>query len=221
MVRVVFWVLSVLWGGASFAQEASNITGTVIVVDGDTIDVNETRVRLFGIDAPENDQTCTTEQGADWSCGAWVTEAVIARFDGQPTTCTVLDTDRYSRAVARCWVNGQDIAQSLVQDGLAFAYRRYSMDYDLDEKRAAVGDVGLHASRVQTPAQFRQTRAKGRIPPDRACRIKGNISSAGARIYHIPGQRDYERTGIRENRGERWFCSAQEAEAAGWRAARR
>ena len=109
----------------------------------------------------------------------------------------------------------------LVQDGLAFAYRRYSMDYDLDEKSAAVRDVGLHAMRVQSPAQFRQTRAVGRIPVDRACLIKGNISGSGAKIFHVPGQRDYERTGIRPEKGERWFCSKDEAVSAGWRAAKR
>jgi hypothetical protein len=56
-------------------------------------------------------------------------------------------------------------------------------------------------------------------PPNPQCPIKGNISSE--HIYHVPGQRDYCKTVIDENKGERWFCSPQEAEAAGWRAARR
>lgn len=57
-------------------------------------------------------------------------------------------------------------------------------------------------------------------PPDPNCPIKGNISDNG-HIYHMPGQRDYCRTVIRVEDGERWFCSAAEAEAAGWRAAQR
>jgi hypothetical protein len=36
----------------------------------------------------------------------------------------------------------------------------------------------------------------------------------------VPGSRWYAATGIRPDRGERWFCSAAEAEAAGWRAPR-
>ncbi len=56
-------------------------------------------------------------------------------------------------------------------------------------------------------------------PPNPACPIKGNISSA--HIYHMPGQRDYCKTVIDESKGERWFCSPAEAEAAGWRAAQR
>ena len=52
------------------------------------------------------------------------------------------------------------------------------------------------------------------------CVIKRNISSSGERIYHVPGQRYYDNTQINESKGERWFCSEQEAVAAGWRKAR-
>jgi hypothetical protein len=43
----------------------------------------------------------------------------------------------------------------------------------------------------------------------------------GERIYHVPGQKFYERTVITEAKGERWFCSEAEARAAGWRKSRR
>jgi hypothetical protein len=59
--------------------------------------------------------------------------------------------------------------------------------------------------------------------PQRAnadCRIKGNISRDGDRIYHVPGSRSYEETVIDATRGERWFCTAEEAQRAGWRAPR-
>ncbi len=50
------------------------------------------------------------------------------------------------------------------------------------------------------------------------CLIKGNISSKG-RIYHLPGSESYEKTQINESKGERWFCTEAEAQAAGWRPA--
>ena len=50
--------------------------------------------------------------------------------------------------------------------------------------------------------------------------IKGNINSKGDRIYHLPGSSSYGPTKINESRGERWFCSEEEARAAGWRAPR-
>jgi hypothetical protein len=52
------------------------------------------------------------------------------------------------------------------------------------------------------------------------CRIKGNISSSGKRIYHMPGQEYYEQTRIATAKGERWFCSESAAREAGWRKAR-
>jgi endonuclease YncB( thermonuclease family) len=216
-VRFALLVACLAMPGVTQAE----IAGVVRVIDGDTLDVGSTRVRLFGIDAPEQDQMCVTEQGAEWPCGAWVTAEVSQRYSGERARCTAVDTDRYGRTVARCTVAGQDMGQEIVSAGLAFAYRRYSMDYDLDEKGAAVRDIGLHASRVQSPSQFRQARTTSRMPRDRSCAIKGNISGKGARIYHVPGQQDYELTGIREEKGERWFCSEAEARAAGWRPARR
>jgi hypothetical protein len=57
---------------------------------------------------------------------------------------------------------------------------------------------------------------------DPTCTIKGNISiNSGERIFHVPGQRDYDSTTIRGDYGERWFCSEDDAIAAGWRKATR
>lgn len=52
---------------------------------------------------------------------------------------------------------------------------------------------------------------------NRACNIKGNVSTQGERIYHVPGQKYYNDTRISPSHGERWFCSEEEARAAGWR----
>lgn len=206
------------------------IAGIVDVVDADTLDVGGTRVRLFGIDAPEWNQTCEAE-GADWACGAWATDQARLRFEGQEARCVAVDRDRYGRVVARCFVKDQDIGRQLVQEGVAFAYRRYSMDYDLDEKAALVGGRGLHrADRVSRPALFRKSQdeeASRDVSSEpvrllsgqaRECDIKGNVSGrSGERIYHVPGQRHYDRTRISEAKGERYFCSEEEARLAGWR----
>lgn len=200
---------------------AADPQGFIRVIDADTWDVGATRVRLHGIDAPELAQTCDTEQRINWTCGLWVSDQVRAQYDGKTATCDTITIDKYNRTVARCWVDGRDAGRGMVADGLAFAYRKYSMAYDLDEKSAAINDRGLHAHRVQSPAQFRVTRAKGRIPPDHDCVIKGNISSKGTRIFHVPGQQYYERTGINLAKGERWFCTRSQAIKAGWRQAYR
>lgn len=57
------------------------------------------------------------------------------------------------------------------------------------------------------------------VPTGSGCQIKGNISGSG-KIYHLPGSDSYDRTKIDESKGERWFCTEEEARAAGWRARR-
>jgi hypothetical protein len=53
--------------------------------------------------------------------------------------------------------------------------------------------------------------------PNQDCPIKGNVNGKGERIYHMPGDRDYDRIVMDLSKGKRWFCSEAEAEAAGWR----
>lgn len=198
---------------------SANPVGLIRVIDGDTWDVGDTRVRLFGIDAMERDQTCTRTDQTVWACGRWTTKQVRAQFEGRQASCRAVTTDRYGRVVARCFVAGQDAGRVLVQSGLALAYRRYSMDYDLDEKRANVAGIGIHQGLVQRPSEFRANPVAQTAPE--GCSIKGNISSKGERIYHVPGQEHYGRTRISPSKGERWFCSEREARAAGWRRAKR
>ena len=202
---------------ATAANAADMLTGRIQVIDADTWEVGGLRVRLHGIDAPELDQTCEDPGGAIWSCGAWVTHVVRQNFGGKRAVCMRRDTDRYGRVVASCTVQGADAGEVLVQAGLAFAYRKYSGDYIADEDRAAAAGGGLHAGKVQAPWLYRGQKRK---VASKGCDIKGNISSKGVRIYHMPGQRHYARTKISPAKGERWFCSPAEARAAGWRAAR-
>ncbi|SMX43694.1 thermonuclease family protein [Maliponia aquimaris] len=222
MLRLCFALVLLALGGAASAD----VAGVVRVVDGDTLVVADTRVRLHGIDAPETDQHCGGQGVPAWNCGAWVTGEVRARYDGRMASCVTLETDRYGRSVARCTVDGVDVGAELVRSGLAFAYRKYSEAYVAQERVAAVRRAGLHATGIQSPEAYRRTErrilaAQHMAFAPEGCVIKGNVSSSsGARIYHMPGQTWYAGTKISEARGERWFCSEAEARAAGWRPAR-
>lgn len=216
MLRICSWFI--LLCTLSLPAEAQ-ISGAVRVIDGDTLEVGGQRIRLHGIDAPEDDQPCTSALGAALNCGDWVTDQVRARYQGAQAHCTPVDQDRYGRVVAKCRVNGQDIGRILVEDGLAYAFRRYSLDYDLEEKSAFVAQRGLHGFDLEPPAEHRRNPPRARLAAGTACVIKGNISGSG-RIYHMPGQEHYDKTVISPGRGERLFCTEAEAQAAGWRRAR-
>ena len=204
--------------GAGAAPSA--VSGQAYVIDGDTVDIAGTRIRLIGIDAPEMGQTCE-RGGRSWACGAWAKGQLHARLAGQKVVCTGRDHDRYGRLLATCQTKAGDVGRGLVRDGVAFAYRQYSTAYLPEEQTAARLRVGIWAGTATRPDTVRHAAADIAPAPSGPshCVIKGNISAHG-HIYHQPGQHDYAATRISTSKGERWFCSAQEAEAAGWRAAR-
>jgi endonuclease YncB( thermonuclease family) len=222
MLRCRPVLVLVLILAAALPAGAETLRGKARVVDGDTIEVAGETIRLFGIDAPELDQPCETDAGR-WACGDWARDALSERLRGQQVTCTAQERDRYGRWLAVCELDGQDLNQALVRDGAATAYRRYSRDYVPDEATAAGEGRGIWAGSLEEPEAFRHqddpeptvAEAPG------GCVLKGNISAGGKRIFHSPGQHDYDATRIDPAKGERWFCSAAEARAAGWRAAAR
>lgn len=197
------------------------ITGRASVVDGDTIEIHGTRIRLHGIDAPESAQTCRRADGTRWRCGQQTALALDDLVEGRPVTCRIVDTDRYGRFIGRCTVAGFDISGWLVEHGWAVAYERYSTDYVEQQQVARSRAVGVWSGEFDMPWDWRnsETTVATRTGAPGACRIKGNIGSGGERIYHVPGQPFYDRTRIDPSRGERWFCTEEEARAAGWRKA--
>lgn len=194
------------------------LSGRARAVDGDTIELAGERIRLFGIDAPELSQTCT-RNSETWACGDWARAAMAAGLGAGEVACAPRERDRYGRIVATCHQGGEDIGEALVRQGAAFAYRRYSGAYMAAEAEAEAAGRGVWAGEAVRPAAFRAGRG-GAPPAPTGCAIKGNVSASG-RIYHRPGQEHYAATRIDQGAGERWFCSAAEAERAGWRPARR
>lgn len=217
------WVLALVLAVAPLAATAGP-DGRVRVIDGDTIDVGGERVRLFGIDAPERDQLCWEADGTAVRCGEW-SGRVLARFaEGHRADCEAIRPDRYGRTLATCIVRGVDLGETLLRNGVVLTYAHETLrDYPEFEKEAELLGRGLWAWRYDDPSNFRASQRAPATPaapsPD-GCVIKGNISNSG-RIYHLPGQEHYGATRISPSRGERWFCSEAEAQAAGWRRARR
>lgn len=202
------------------AAPAMELTGRARAVDGDTLEVAGQKVRLFGIDAPELDQQCD-QSGRRWACGQAARERLAEIVGRQRLACAVQDIDRYGRNVATCTAGGEDIAALMVREGMAIAYRRYSGRYVNAEAAARSEGLGLWTSSYVQPEQYRADgRGADPIPADK-CVIKGNIGRSGKRIYHLPGQADYEATRINEGAGEAWFCTEAEARAAGFRRAAR
>ncbi|MAD35821.1 MAG: succinoglycan biosynthesis protein [Tistrella sp.] len=146
-------LLMVPWSGCAAAEQ---ITGSARVIDGDTLSVDGTRIRLYGIDAPETKQSCLDEMQRRWACGREATQWLRSLVSGQTVVCDVLDQDRYGRVVGRCLVNGYDINRRMVADGMAVAYVNYSRDYVADQASAQAAGRGLWAGRFTMPWEYRR-----------------------------------------------------------------
>lgn len=219
MTRALATVLVILIAALAPAAHA-DVAGRASVIDGDTIEVHGQRIRLFGIDAPESAQLCLAENKR-WRCGQQAALALDDKIAGRPVTCAEKDRDRYGRIVAVCRAGELDLNAWLVAEGWALAYRQYSTDYVDEEEAARAGRKGIWRGTFVPPWDWRRGQrleTTASAPGD--CRIKGNISAKGERIYHVPGGRFYEQTQIDQSKGERWFCSEAEAQAAGWRRSR-
>lgn len=202
-------------------EDAPLIAGNAVVVDGDTIRIGPVSIRIHGIDAPEQDQTCDKRSGQKWRCGEAATGAMSALVKGRTVECVPLDTDAYRRIVARCHAGDLDLGAEMVGRGFAWAYRRYADDYTQAEGIARANGRGIWQGEALPAWEYRADRwARAAAQTPERCPIKGNISNQGERIYHTPWSPAYSKTRIDESKGERWFCDEAEAISAGWRAAR-
>ena len=132
------------------------LTAVPTVTDGDTIRMGQNRIRLYGLDAPESDQTCRDSTGDIWYCGASATEALRSFVDGSQIECKQMDTDRYGRIVAVCYKDGTDLNAWMVRNGWAVAYRRYSMDYVGEEAAARNDGLGIWSGNFMNPEDWRR-----------------------------------------------------------------
>ncbi len=203
------------------------LRGIARVLDGDTLEVGATRVRLEGIDAPEGAQTCNRRLVGTWACGTASTYALIGLVQNREVVCEDRGRDKYTRTLGICFVDGHDINGEMVRLGLAWAYTKYSTDYVSQEAEARAAKRGVWVSATMPPWDFRATQQQLKTataqalvtqpsPRQEGCDIKGNVTRVG-KIYHLPSSPWYGRIVMDEAQGRRWFCSEGEAIAAGWR----
>jgi endonuclease YncB( thermonuclease family) len=211
--------------GVSAARPSSTLTkpieGRAQVLDGDTIQVGTTRIRLYGIDAFEGEQRCTDSTGTSYTCGGTATRALTELVAGEDVSCVPKGTDAYGRLLAVCRAATIDLSASMARSGNALAYTKYALDYVIDERAAKQEQIGAWSGSFELPWEFRLSRPSGAaeaqrsaVAPSASCIIKGNVNKRGERIYHMASDPSYTRT-----KPENWFCSVDEAEQAGFRRA--
>jgi endonuclease YncB( thermonuclease family) len=223
------------------------LTANVIVRDGDTIQLGDVTYRLDGVDAPELDQICINDQADPWSCGIDARDQLTKLIAGRDMHCEDLGPDKLfrKRHVGVCTVQGDSTSLNLeiAQMGLAISVEPALKAHAKDDAAKAQADKrGLWKGCFVAPQEFRLGKKDGALigascradrdkeiravlfPEDVAmppsCAIKGKLAvrarvTGNVGIYHLQGCPSY--AGL--PRPDRWFCSEDDAQAAGFRRA--
>jgi endonuclease YncB( thermonuclease family) len=234
---------SVLSMGFGFGTQAlaTNISGVPRIVDGDTLEVAAVKIRLEGIDAPESDQVCLDHGSSKWKCGITARDRLTEYIGNRSVDCTPTGSDKYGRTLAVCSVAHEDLNAWMVRQGWALAFTKYSKVYVMEQEQARDAQRGLWSGAFIAPWDWRHRNCKTEVlgtvsvpinaqpilcsasdAPSSECDIKGHVTRKGERIYFLPGQLDYSRLDMaRPKADRRWFCSEEDAKAAGYRRAAR
>jgi len=205
---------------AGTAPAAAEISGKARAVAGDRLEIGGVTLQLFGFDAPEREQACLRD-GRRWDCGFAATAALAFRTAGQWVICTDQGVAEDGALLAQCvlgGLGGPEVNGWMVAAGWGLADRPPL--FAEAEAAARAAGRGIWSSSFVSPAEWRRG---ARLPIETApaepaglCTVKGSITPSGERVYHLPGGAFYPHATVDPGRGERWFCSEAEAQAAGW-----
>ena len=148
------------------SQEVRLISGIAKVIDGDTIRINEKKIRLLGIDAPEKKQQCKKPWltisflsfNKDYPCGVISTDKLKKKINDKFIICEYTTKDRYKRYIAECFKEKTNLNAWMVRNGYAVAYRKYSKKYVSHENFAKKEKLGLWLGTFEMPWNWRSNK---------------------------------------------------------------
>jgi endonuclease YncB( thermonuclease family) len=141
---------------ASSSAYPDDMVSQASIIDGDTLEIRGVPIRLWGVDAPESTQLCRGEDSLQYRCGAQAANDLDAFIAKRPVNCTPITLDRYGRTVATCSVDGADLGEWLVRNGLALDWRQYSNGrYDAAQRDAEHVGRGIWKGSYVEPWLYR------------------------------------------------------------------
>ena len=137
------------------------------IIDGDSLEINNNKIRLFGIDAPEKKQICKKPYliisflislgfQKKYECGLLATKQLKKLINNKTLKCISESKDRYNRYLSICYLKNKDINSWLVKNGYAIAYKKYSKKYILEEQHAKKNKLGIWKGTFQNPEEWRK-----------------------------------------------------------------
>jgi len=143
------------------AEQGGSIVGPPKVIEGDLLKVGNTVVRLYGIDAPERDQTCRGES-REYDCGYIAATGLMDLTAGLSSiTCRIEGRTADGTTVASCSdPHGFDLSQQMIHTGWALALPGAEARYHRIEEKSRAAKRGLWKGTVTPPWEWRK--ANGR-----------------------------------------------------------
>ncbi|WP_370691236.1 thermonuclease family protein [Bradyrhizobium sp.] len=228
------------------AMVGPGLAADLAVTDGDTIRLDRTTYRLGSIDAPEIDQTCVNQAGEIWPCGVAARDRLTAHIGNRAVRCKDEgpDPDHKHRQIGICSIEGETatLNEWLVREGWAIRFGSSATGrFAPEEADARENRRGLWSGCFAEPLDFRRWNLSGArlvgggcqlghqnrtrvklfrvdtdMPPGCPIKAKFALRAVGYEgIYHLPACGSYPRL----KRAQRWFCSEEDASAAGFRKA--
>ncbi len=149
-------------------SQSEIISGSATVIDADTIKINDNKIRLFGIDAPEKKQLCEKNFltisflsfKKKYPCGEISTKKLKKLINKNIIKCHIKGKDRYQRKLAICFRNKLNINSWLVRNGYAVSYQKYSKKYLSEEIEAKKDKKGIWQGKFEMPWDWRKNAKK-------------------------------------------------------------
>lgn len=129
----------------------------ITVQDGDSFVIQQTAIRLDGIDAPELKQNCLSADGSIWRCGGEARNQLAKLLRKGDVKCEPQAKDRYGRTIAKCSaLETPDIAEAMVRMGWAInAAKLGEGKYAAAEEEARAAKRGIWQGKFERPTIFR------------------------------------------------------------------
>ena len=135
------------------------VAGPAVVIDGDTVAINEQPVDLWGIDAPEPSQICTDPGGAEWACGLYAKQLLESLVGAATVTCEPQGLSQDRVLVAICAVDGRDLGWAMVAFGFALDVPEISGGaYAAPQSQSAAVQAGIWSGTFTNPRDWRADR---------------------------------------------------------------
>jgi endonuclease YncB( thermonuclease family) len=139
-LRAILLTAALLSAAPAHAQ---TITGRATVVDGATLEVRGTRIRLAGIDQVADDHVCERTDDEAWRCGPRALNALEEYLEESVVSCAARERDSRGGIVGTCSASGTDLGLWLIRNGLAQAAVAASNRYRQAEGEAKAARRGM------------------------------------------------------------------------------